>query len=230
MGRYPDMNFYESKLLSSFLHIKQGFISNFNPDEIALLAKDFGLVSIQTVNQIHSDKILKISDEELTRAEGDSLYTELKGFGVGIYTADCLPIVYFEEERNIVGVIHAGWRGTFKEVTAKTFTYLIEELNCSSSKIYVAFGPCVEGKCYEVGEDVARQFIKKFDYYEIFLTKKSSVKFNLDLREANIYQLQSVGITNINVLENCTFCDVNLPSYRRDGDGAGRILSFIGLV
>lgn len=224
------MNFYKSELLSSFPNLKQGFISNFNQDDISSLANTLGLSTIRTVNQIHSDKILKVPDEQLSTTEGDSLFTDLKGVGLGIFTADCLPIIYFAEEKKIVGAIHAGWRGTLKEVVAKTFGYLTDELNCRSSKIYVAVGPCIEGNCYEVGDDVAGKFMSKFDYYEIFLTKKSKYKFNLDLKEANINQLKSAGIKNINVLNNCTFCDVNLPSYRRDGKGAGRILSFIGLV
>ena len=224
------MNFYKSELLSSFSSLEQGFIANFSQDEITLLANDSGLSEIKTLNQVHSDKILEISGERLDKLDGDSLYTDIKGIGVGIYTADCLPIIYFAEERNIVGAVHAGWRGTLKEIVAKTFTYLTKKLNCSKSNIYVAIGPCIEGNCYEVGEDVAGEFIRKFDNYEKFLTKKNDSKFNLDLKEANINQLQTVGINNINVLGNCTYCDENLPSYRRDGTGAGRILSFIGLV
>ncbi|MGI9534062.1 MAG: peptidoglycan editing factor PgeF [Thermodesulfobacteriota bacterium] len=224
------MNSYKSELLSSFSNLKQGFIPNFNHDEIGLVAYDSGLSSIQTVNQIHSDKILKISNEDLIFSEGDSLYTDLKGVGVGIYTADCLPIIYFAEEINIVGAIHAGWRGTLNEIATKTFIYLIQELNCKSSKIYVAIGPSIEGNCYEVGEEVAEQFINKFDNVDLFLTKKNNTKFKLDLKEANNYQLQSTGITHIDLFGNCTFCDKTLPSYRRDGRDSGRILSFIGFV
>ena len=224
------MIFDKSELLSSFPDLKQGFISNFSQDEITMLANITGLSEIKTMNQVHSDIILKISDEKEVRAEGDSLYTDLNGIGVGVFTADCLPIIYFVENRNIVGAIHAGWRGTLKEVVAKTFTYLIDEINCSVSDINVAIGPCIEGNCYEVGEDVAGQYMMKFNNYEKFLTKKNDGKFNLDLKEANILQLQRTGIIKLNVSGNCTYCDENLPSYRRDGEGTGRILSFIGLV
>jgi len=221
---------YKSELLSSFSNIRQGFISNFDQDEIYSLAGDSGLDTIRTVNQIHSDKIIKISAEDMNRQDADSLFTNLKGVGVGIYTADCLPVIYFAEEPNIVGAIHAGWRGTLKEIVSKTFTYLINELDCTRSKIYVAVGPCIEGNCYEVAEDVAGKFMNKFDNHGMFTTKRDSGKFNLDLREANIYQLKNAGIKNIDLIDNCTFCDLNLPSYRRDGKSTGRILSFIGLV
>ena len=224
------MNPYKSEFLSSFPNLVQGFIPDFNHDEINLLANDSGLTGIHTVNQIHSDIILKISHDEVKGPEGDSLYTDLNGVGVGIYTADCLPIIYFAEEKNIVGAIHAGWRGTLKEIVSKTFTYLTKELSCTGSKIYVALGPSIEGDCYEVGEDVAGEYVKKFNNHEEFLTEKKGGKFSLDLLEANLFQLKNAGITNFDCLTNCTFCDKNLPSYRRDGKGAGRILSFIGLV
>lgn len=224
------MIYYKSELLTSFPNIKQGFLPNFNHEKIGLTAKENGLSTIQTAKQIHSDRILKISDEDLISSEGDSLYTDLKGVGVGIYTADCLPIIYFAEDINIVGAIHAGWRGTLSEITSKTINYLIQELNCKSSKIYVAAGPGIEGNCYEIGEEVAEKFINKFDNADLFLSKKNSSKFNLDLKEANYCQLQDAGITNIDMFSKCTFCDETLPSYRRDGSRAGRILSFIGFI
>ncbi len=224
------MDFYKYKDLPAFSGVKHGFIPNFNPQDIGLLAKGSNLSAIRTVKQVHSDKILEISTENADELEGDSLYTVCRGVGVGVCTADCLPIIYFEEQRGIAGVIHAGWKGTLKKITAKTFTYLKEKLNCDSSNIQVLLGPCIEGKCYEIGEEVACQFMREFDCSEAFLTKKSGSKYYLDLKEANVSQLRSVGIVNINIMDVCTFCDVHLPSYRRDGNDAGRILSFIGLV
>ena len=224
------MNIYKSELLSSFTNISQGFIPNFDQEGIISLAENSGLNSIHTANQVHSDKILKMPEVNLNNREADSLYTDIRGVGIGVYTADCLPIMYFAEEKNIVGVVHAGWRGTLMEITAKTFTHITEELNNPVSKIYVAIGPCIDGSCYEVGEDVAGEFINKFEDHDMYIRKKSGGKFDLDLKQANISQLKRAGVTNIDLLANCTYCDLNLPSYRRDGKGAGRILSFIGMV
>jgi len=224
------MEFYKSELLSSFSNLRHGFISNFKSQEILPLLTDCNLTTIRTAKQVHGDKILKISKEKPVEIEGDSLYTDTRGLGVGVYTADCLPIIYFEEQSGIVGVIHAGWRGTLKRITSKTFTHIQKRLNYDSSKMYIAIGPCIEAKCYEVGEEVASQFMKEFDCYETFLTKKSKDKYYLDLNEANIYQMHSVGISNISIVERCTFCEMSLPSYRRDGKDTGRIFSFIGVA
>lgn len=224
------MDFYRSELLSSFSNVRHGFISNFKSQEILPLLMNCSLTTIRTAKQVHGDKILKISKEKPVEIEGDSLYTDTKGLGIGVYTADCLPIIYFEEQRGIVGVIHAGWRGTLKRITSKTFTHIQKRLNYDSSKIYIAIGPCIEAKCYEVGEKVASQFMKEFDCCDTFLTKKSKDKYYLDLKEANIYQMHSVGISNINILERCTFCEMSLPSYRRDRKDTGRIFSFIGMA
>lgn len=224
------MDLYKSDLLSSFPGLRHGFISNFTPKEFDLLLKGCGLSAVRTVKQVHGDRILKISNEKPAKTQGDSLYTGIRGLGVGVYSADCVPIIYFEQQRGTVGVIHAGWRGTLKKITGKTFSHIQKELNCDGLKIHVAIGPCIEAKCYEVGEKVASQFMEEFDRCETFLTKKSGDKYFLDLKEANICQLRSAGISNISALEKCTFCEPNLPSYRRDGEHTGRILSFIGMA
>ncbi len=224
------MDFYKSELLSSFSNVRHGFISNFKSQDISPLLTDCSLTTIRTAKQVHGNKILKISKEGPVETEGDSLYTDTKGLGVGVYTADCLPIIYFEEQKGIVGVIHAGWRGTLNRITSKTFIHLQKRSNYDSSKTYIAIGPCIEAKCYEVGEEVASRFMKEFDRCDTFLTKKSKDKYYLDLKEANICQIHSVGIGNISIMEKCTFCDMSLPSYRRDGKNTGRIFSFIGMV
>lgn len=224
------MDFYRSDALSAFSDLRHGFISNFTPEEFDLLLKSCGLSAVRTIKQVHGDRILKISNEKPAETQGDSLYTGIRGLGVGAYSADCVPMIYFEEQRGTVGVIHAGWRGTLKKIAAKTFCHIQKELSCDGSKIHVAIGPCIESKCYEVGREVAGKFIEDFDHYETFLTKKTEEKYYLDLKEANISQIRSAGISSISALEKCTFCEPNLPSYRRDGQHTGRILSFIGMA
>ena len=224
------MQFYGPEMLTCFNNLKLGFVTNsdkYVPDDIA---KKAGLDRIATLNQIHSDYIHKVTTQKRENQEGDSLYTDTKGMGVGVYTADCLPIIYYAEQLNIVGAIHAGWRGTHQEIAGQTFKLIIIELKCDSSSIHVVIGPCIEGNCYEVGDDVAGMFKNKFEKSDLFLTQKNENKFNLNLVEANILQIKNAGVTNISTSGGCTYCDKNLPSYRRDGEGAGRILSFIGMV
>ena len=141
-----------------------------------------------------------------------------------------IRLVYFDEDKNIWGVIHAGWRGTLARITEKVSQYLISKQACNINTLKFVIGPCIEGSCYEIGEEIAVQFESAFQNNHVYLTKKNELKYNLDLRAANIEQLKSNGIKLIDVVNICTMCDKDYPSYRRDGKNAGRMLSFIGLV
>ena len=112
----------------------------------------------------------------------------------------------------------------------KTFKFISENFDIDYSDVYVAIGPSIKKECYEVGEDVAEKFVESFPDHAEYLNSTEDRKYKLDLELANIKQLESLGIVHIDVYRMCTYCESFLPSYRRDGDGAGRMLSFIGLV
>jgi len=98
------------------------------------------------------------------------------------------------------------------------------------SRVSCVVGPSIGGCCYEVGEDVASQFIHKFDNWKGFLFRKSNLKYILDLKEANRINLFKEGVRDIEVMNICTKCNSDFHSYRRDGENVGKQLSFIGLV
>jgi copper oxidase (laccase) domain-containing protein len=108
-----------------------------------------------------------------------------------------------------------------------------EGYGADPAAILAAFGPCIGGACYEVGEDVRRAFSDSDFPASLFraITGRSG-KYHFDLRSANRLQLLklSVKAKNIFSLGICTHCDPQYPSYRRDRDATGRMLSFIGLT
>ena len=226
------MNCFKSDILSSYTAVSHGFITFQSPINTESLSEKEGLKTIKTIKQIHSNDFVHLTNINKFEEdyEADSIVTDVKGYGVGIYTADCVPLIFMDRMKNIYGVIHAGWKGTLAGITSRVFEYLINELNCDNNHIDVAIGPCIEGSCYEIGEEIARQFQMTFENTDFYLTGNGENKFKLDLRMANIDQLKNEGISNIETIDICTKCDLNFPSYRRDGKDAGRMLSFIGLV
>jgi len=226
------MNCFKSDIFSSYTAVSHGFVTFQNPINTESLSEKEGLKTIKTIKQIHSNNFVHLTNINKFEKdyEADSIVTDVKGYGVGIYTADCVPLIFMDRMKNIYGVIHAGWKGTLAGITSRVFKYLINELNCDNNHIDVAIGPCIEGSCYEIGEEIARQFQMTFENTEFYLTGNGENKFKLDLRMANIDQLKNEGISNIETIDICTKCDLNFPSYRRDGKDAGRMLSFIGLV
>ncbi len=226
------MIYIKSDILSSDNSVINGFVYQENSLNINDLAHEIGLGRIKTVKQVHGNEIIFLNDPDQCEEnyEADAIVTGLKGLGIGVYTADCVPIIISDEERKICGVVHAGWRGTLSRITEEVSEFMINKLGCSSENIKAAIGPCIEGECYEIGNEIAAQFEASFNNSHIYLTKKEGTKYSLDLRAANTEQLKRRGITTIETIDICTKCNTDYPSYRRDGKNAGRMLSFIGLV
>ena len=219
-----------SELLGKFPGLTHGFAFETDKDKKLDTSYDFGLDKIQTVNQVHGDSMLYVKEYIQTKPQCDSIYTQTGSLGMGVYTADCVPIIYYIPEKNLVGAIHSGWRGTLNRIVYKTFEHIKGEFKLDNSDVYVSLGPSIEGDCYEIGEDVANMFMKEFPDHQEYLSCSENNRFKLDLEVANIKQLEDSGIKKIETIKFCTYCDSTLPSYRREGNSAGRILSFIGLI
>jgi len=129
--------------------------------------------------------------------------------------------------------VHCGWKGTSRRVLEKVVLGMQERYGADPGAIMVALGPCIGEDCYEVGEDVRRAFAAPELPDSAFrpVTGRKD-KFLFDLRSANRLQLLELGVKagNIFSADICTHCDARYPSYRRDRDKCGRMLSFIGLT
>jgi hypothetical protein len=143
-----------------------------------------------------------------------------------IKTADCLPIILCDPQYPSVSVIHTGWRGTVKGIVRKA-VFAMEQLGSSKENILAVFGPSIGPCCYEVKEDVHVLFTKHRFPEHIF--RKKSKSLFLDLKQANTWILQKIGINRIHDLDMCTYCnDALFHSFRR-GDTGKRQINFVSL-
>ena len=226
------MSYSKSELFSENKKLRHGFIILEDKQNLGRIAEDEGLNMIKTINQVHSDEFVVLSEPAQFDREysADAVISVFAGHGVGVYSADCVPILFFDEDKGIFGAIHAGWKGTLSGITTIVFDYILNVLKCSGDSINVAIGPCIEGECYEIGEEVAAKYRYRYTDCDLYLKKKENNKFLLDLRIANTELLKNAGIYNIDNIEECTKCNEKYPSYRREGKSTGRMLSFIGFV
>jgi YfiH family protein len=167
-----------------------------------------------SLKQIHS-AIAVYAPEPVWLGEGDALFTDRPGVILSVRTADCYPVLLAATNARAVAVVHAGWRGTAAEIVART----VEKLRAlaGAGDVLAAIGPGIGKCCYQVGEDVARRF------------GQSEAGF-LDLAEVNRKQLFAVGVEQVEITGGCTRCqEERYHSYRRDGEAAGRMISFIGI-
>jgi len=185
------------------------------------------------LNQVHSDVVQFIGQVPRRRLRGDAAVTRLTGLLLAIKTADCLPVILVEEERRVIAAVHCGWKGTSQRVLEKVVLGMEERHGARPAAILAAFGPCIGKSCYEVGRDVLRAFSDSGFPESLFGPAAGrSGKYVFDLRSANRVQLLKLGVRpeNIFSIDICTHCDRKYPSYRRDRDECGRMLTFIGLA
>jgi YfiH family protein len=206
---------------------------------------------IVTLRQIHSDLIHCVSAVPEQPLAGDGLITATPRLVLAIQTADCLPVTLVDTKRRVVGVFHAGWRGTVKRIVEKGVGEMRRFFDSVPRDIQAAIGPGIHGCCYDIGPEVVAQFESQFAYAGdlfrevkesdpirdkyplLFLTARapghSELPSNifLDLTEANRRQLLAAGVPakNITASPLCTSCRTDLLfSYRKERGVTGRLM------
>lgn len=172
--------------------------------------------------QRHTDNVKWIDNPGIYK-NIDGLVSNLKNkIYLSISVADCVPVCMFDPKTENFALVHSGWRGTYKKITNKAVFLMIE--NGSIPKdILVYCGVSISKKNYEVGSDVASLFSKGN-------SSTFGKKFLLDIKSQIKDDLISIDLLekNISIEQDCTYNNMTLPSYRRDGEQAGRITFFMG--
>jgi YfiH family protein len=159
--------------------------------------------------------------------EADASVATAPGWFLGVKTADCLPILLVDPKRRLVAAAHAGWRGTAAGVVARTVDALAGR-GSRPENLIAALGPGIGPCCYEVGDDVRAAFPPSG---AAFFRPRPNGQPHLDLRAANARQLVDAGLrpAALHHVADCTRCRADLyHSCRRDGQRAGRMISFVG--
>ncbi len=177
--------------------------------------------------QVHGDDIL-VAKNSVSSCHGcpdaDAYITHQKNLPIAIRTADCVPVLLFDPTKPAVGVVHAGWKGTVKEITYKTVLRMIEIFGSQVKDIQAVLGPAIQPCCYEVGEEFHQYFPQ-----EII---DRAGKLYVDVTKNNYKQLLKAGLKKENIYNSgiCTCCNVKYPSFRRDADKSGRMISLMMLL
>jgi len=193
-----------------------------------ILARTLGFeVSKLTLGeQVHGDKIVTVDDglagSGSTSAKSaiedtDALITSKEDVPIAVLTADCVPIVIVDPVKRVVATVHAGWRGTIKEITPKTVKRMESEFSVSRNDLLVFIGPSIRACSYGVGDELHASFKESFP--NIIGDEKV-----LDLPIINIYQLLGAGLKSDNIHDSsiCTFCESDHFFSFRKHDVTGR--------
>lgn len=220
----------QSALLNKYSEIEHFFLEK---EDMLSNAKFTALQKMVCIpDQIHSDKVIYIKKFTEKKHIGDGLITDKKIY-LGVYTADCLPILFFDAEKKIIAAIHAGWRGLLNGIILNTVE-LMTKTGSDKRRIIIAIGPHIRKCCYEISNDLSDRFFTKYKYFNKKArskTKHSTHEF-FSLTTVAVSQLKyaSIPSENIDALDICTSCNTKFYSYRRDHNKSGRMLNTIGLV
>ena len=173
--------------------------------------------SLITLNQQHTNQVVHFNSNKSVKNKltGDAIVSEVRNIGIGILTADCAPIFFYDHKKKIIGCAHAGWKGALKGVIKNTVKKF-NELNSNNNDLIAVVGPCINKKNYEVKADFFEKFILQNKNNESFFNKISSEKYFFDLRGFINKELSNLNIKNIDNIEMDTFSKSEFfYSYRR---------------
>jgi YfiH family protein len=208
---------------------------------LAHATEKLDLDSFTAARQVHGANVCRVTEAErgrgaLTHRDAipatDALVTDLPAVPIGIFTADCVSIFFYDPERMAIGLAHAGWRGTMQSIARNTIEKMRTEFGSNAEDVWAAMGPSIGQCCYEVGADVFYGFQDSFDYADTLFRKTSEEKWHLDLWLANRRQMQDCGIRQERIIESriCSACNSDeFFSARKHGVRAGRTLSVMAI-
>ncbi len=164
----------------------------------------------------------------------DGLLTEIPGIVLVTFYADCVPLYFLDTQRKVIGLAHSGYRGTLHKMGQHMIDMMCQEFGCRREDVKAVIGPSICVNCYEVGEEVAQEFVEAFREIssQILLPGKAKGKYQLNLWETNRSILLQAGIQEENLLvtDVCTCCNSKeLFSHRATLGKRGNLGAFLSL-
>jgi len=183
--------------------------------------------------QIHASSVRYIKEED--RGKGslsysnsipgtDALVTDKRNLPLAIFTADCLSLFLFDSVTCAIGLIHAGWKSTKENITARVIQLMQKQFNTKTSSLYIGIGAAIRNCCYEVSKNFCNSFSDG-------LIERGN-RYYLDLFWINKKQALDSGVKEENIFDPkiCTFChNGEFFSYRKEGNNCGRMMSVLML-
>lgn len=180
------------------------------------------------VKQVHGSTIVVAErpDPELFEMPADGLITKVPGLVLGIRTADCVPVLFWDPVQKVAGIAHGGWKGVKGGIIAQMLKIFEKSCGTKMGDLRVAIGPSIRKCCYEVGKEF-------LGYFPGFYRGKDASKGNLDLVGVIKSRLLKRGIPESHVHDTglCTVCEnKKFFSYRVEAQTPERILSVISII
>ncbi len=193
------------------------FTSRFVPTQVEELKALTSLSDFRFMEQVHGNFVAVVDDQDTQTPTADALVTTVKGIGLVVRSADCLPILISSEL--VVAAVHAGRKGVTNGVISATVSKMRE---LGGENFQAIIGPAICGQCYEVEEVMYNEIISKFP-----AGATSQDRHCLDIGKMATFELEAAGV-NVTHHGFCTKENLDFYSYRRD-KASGRQVGIITL-
>ena len=241
-------------------HIKHGFFTSLNGlskkeykslncstsnDDDKKIVLENRLIAMKNLNlnkkklilikQTHSSKVIRVTKNNLDKnIEADGVVTSLNDVVLGILTADCAPVIIYDDKNKFVCNLHSGWKGSLNNISQKAIK-LFDRYQIKRKNLTAIVGPCLGVKNYEVNKNFQKRFIEKNVKYSKFFRYKSKKKSYFNLRALINFQLSELGLKQIYNINRDTYSNDNLFfSHRRathkGQKTTGRLINLISLT
>ncbi len=171
--------------------------------------------SLGLPRQVHSDHVEWMREPGRPEAT-DAVITDVAGLTLAVKTADCIPILLYDNRLHTVAAVHAGWRGTVSRIVAKT----IAHMGSRGEDLGAIICPGISLEAFEVGDEVYDAFRTAGFPMERIAQRRE--KWHIDLRQANAWLLEGCGVRNLQIDGTCTFASPDYYSARRETIDTGR--------
>lgn len=207
--------------LNLALHVEDNF------DDVmqnrAILSKKLRTKNLVFMEQVHGANVeIIVKAKSQTIPKCDAMITDIRDVALCVMVADCIPVLLYDEDKEVIAVAHAGRNGVKLKIVNKTVGLMRDNFSCDIKDIKIIFGASIKSCCYEVKRDAIEGF-KNYLHVE-------DDRIYLDIVSKCVDDLKDMGIKeqNIEVSSVCTCCDRDYFSYRRDGQ-TGRFCGAIVL-
>ena len=187
--------------------------------------------NIYLLHQVHSNKFIFLDKyPSKKKIKADAVITNIKKLPIAILTADCAPILLYDNKKNMIAAIHAGWKGAFKGIISKVLNFMIKK-GCETNYITAVIGPCISRNSYNVRENFKKKFLKKNKKNSVFFKNRKEIIY-FDLPNYIKSQLKLMKVSKIEMINIDTFDKKNnffsaRQSLNANHDDYGRNISLI---
>lgn len=163
--------------------------------------------------------------------EGDFILTNLRHVGIGVMTADCLPLALYDPIHHAIAIVHAGWRGAVNGIVQNVINAMHSTYGTRPDELKIFFGPSARACCYQVSENFKKNLQHFTDAHELVRIHDNALFF--DLPACVRRQFVQLGVSDASLHEqynHCTIHDHAYFSHRRQQEQAGRQMMVISLL